>query len=148
MFSAATNRGKGFAVREGVLRAKRDIVLFTDADLSTSVEEIAAILHQIEAGFDVVIGTRKAQGSVITVRQPRYREWLGSGYTWLANRVTGVGVTDFTCGFKAFRSNAAQDIFARQRVNTWSFDAEVLFLARKCGFRLREVPVQWRNNPE
>jgi dolichyl-phosphate beta-glucosyltransferase len=148
VFSAGTNRGKGFAVRKGVLRAKRDVVLFTDADLSTPVEEIAAILRRIEAGFDVVIGTRKAKTSVITVHQPRFREWLGSGYTWLANRVTGVGVTDFTCGFKAFRSKAAQNIFARQRINTWSFDAEVLFLAKKHGFRLSELPVRWRNNPE
>jgi dolichyl-phosphate beta-glucosyltransferase len=148
VLSVATNHGKGFAVREGMLRATRDVVLFTDADLSTPVEEIEPILRQIKAGFDVVIGSRKTQGSKVIVRQPRFREWLGSGYSWLANHVTGAGVTDFTCGFKAFRLKAAQDIFTRQRLNSWSFDAEVLFLARKRGFRLSEIPVQWRNDAE
>jgi dolichyl-phosphate beta-glucosyltransferase len=143
-----TNRGKGFAVREGVLRATRDVVLFTDADLSTPAEEIKIILDKIREGFDVVIGTRNAQGSKVVVHQPRFREWLGSGYTWLANRVTGAGVTDFTCGFKVFRLKAAREIFSRQRLDGWSFDAEILFLAQKLGFRLGEVPIRWHDNPE
>lgn len=147
VISTGANRGKGYAVREGVLRAKLDIVLFTDADLSTPPEEIEGVLEEIDKGFDVVIGTRNARESKVTVHQPLFREWLGRGYTWLANQVTNVGVTDFTCGFKAFRVRAAREIFSRERLNRWSFDAEVLFLARKLGFRLSEIPVQWRNNP-
>jgi dolichyl-phosphate beta-glucosyltransferase len=148
VLSLPRNLGKGWAVREGMLRARRDVVLFTDADLSTPVEEIETFLNQIEMGYDVVIGTRKARGARVVVRQPRVREWLGKGYSWLANHVTGAGVTDFTCGFKAFRLKAAQEIFLRQRLEGWSFDAEVLFLARKWGLRIGEVPVQWCNNPD
>lgn len=96
----------------------------------------------------MVIGTRNTEASKIVVRQPRLREWLGGSYTWLANQVTNAGVTDFTCGFKAFRLSAAKEIFERQLLDSWSFDAEVLFLTRKFGFRLSEIPIEWRNNPK
>jgi dolichyl-phosphate beta-glucosyltransferase len=146
--STGANRGKGFAVRTGVFRSTGDVVLFIDADLSTPVEEIEGILDQIKKGFDVVIGTRNARGSRVIVHQPRLREWLGSRYTWLANKVTHAGVTDVTCGFKAFRLKAAQDIFSKQRLNGWSFDAEVLFLVRKRRLRLGEIAICWSNNAE
>lgn len=148
VLSLPINRGKGWAVREGMLRARRDIVLFTDADLSTPIEEMEKFLEKIDMGCDVVIGSRRARNAKVLVRQPLLREWLGKGYTWLANQVTGTWVSDFTCGFKAFRLKAAQEIFPRQRLKGWSFDAEVLFLAKKLGLRIGEVPVQWRNDPD
>src|SRR5207253_2118636 len=138
------NVGKGYAIKFGVARARGDRILFTDADLSTPIEQTGAFLARLDAGADVVIGSRKTPWAEIVVHQPWYREQLGKAYTRLVRRVIA-DVSDVTCGFKAFRAAAAKDIFARVRLYDWSFDAEVLLLVRQLAYRLDEVAVRWED---
>jgi glycosyltransferase involved in cell wall biosynthesis len=145
---ADRNRGKGAAVRRGMLAAKGDPVLFTDADLSTPLETTAPFLDALAGGADVVIGTRKHAAATIVQPQPWHRVQLGLAYTRLTNRLLGLSFSDFTCGFKAFRAAAARAIFERQRLERWSFDAEILFLAHRLGFQVREIPVTWADRPD
>ena len=144
--SLPSNRGKGAAVRRGVLSATGDPVCFLDADLSTPIETLPAALDAIAAGADVVIGSRHVAGARIEAAQPAVRQQLGRYYTWLANRFTGANVADFTCGFKVFTRDAADALFRQQRLTRWSFDAELLFLARRNGFSVSELPVVWTND--
>ena len=138
-------RGKGAAVRRGLLAAAGRLVFFTDADLSTPIEELGKF--QPEFGeCDVVIGSRKRPGAEVVYPQPWHRRFMGQVFTVLANFILGLHLTDFTCGFKGFRREAAQVVFSRQRVEDWSFDAEILFLVRRLGFRLKEVPVRWADS--
>jgi dolichyl-phosphate beta-glucosyltransferase len=145
------NLGKGAAVRRGMLHASGDPVFFTDADLSTPLEELANFLPYLAdgagAGFDAVIGTRKHKEARILTAQSPLRTKMGLGYTRLVNGVLGLDFSDYTCGFKCFRREAARAIFSRSVVDGWSFDAEVLFLARRLGLKVKEVPVAWRDNP-
>ncbi len=140
------NLGKGKAVKEGMLLGNGEYLFFSDADLSVPIETLPDFLTQLENNCDVTIGTRRQPGATIEVRQPLYREFLGKMYTRLTNWILGLRVTDFTCGFKGFRRNAALELFSRQRLKNWSFDAEILYLAQLNGFRVREVPVRWRND--
>ena len=142
------NRGKGAAVRRGMQAAKGDPIFFFDADLSTPLDEMARFLERFERGADVVIGTRKHRDATIVRPQPWHRVQLGLAYTRLTNALLGLRISDFTCGFKAFRANAAKAIFERQRLERWSFDAEILFLARQLLFRIDEVPVRWSDRPD
>ncbi len=141
----AQNRGKGAAVRTGVLASRGERVLFMDADLSTPLAEIQPFLAAIDAGEDVVIGNRRAPGSRITHRQPWIRETLGRGFTALTRIVLVPGIADFTCGFKAFRGTAAREIFRRSTLDGWAFDAELVVIARELGFRIAELPVEWKH---
>jgi dolichyl-phosphate beta-glucosyltransferase len=141
-FRYQPNAGKGYAIKFGIAHARGQHVLFTDADLSTPIEETASLLAALAAGADVAIGSRKMPGATIVVHQPWLRERLGKVFTWLARQLIA-DVSDVTCGFKAFRGAAARDIFSRVRVYDWSFDAEVLLLATRLGYRLSEVPVRW-----
>lgn len=143
-FRYQTNAGKGFAIKCGVAQARGQRILFTDADLSTPIEDTARLLAALEAGADVAIGSRKIQGARIVVPQPWWRMLLGKMFTWLV-RCLIAGVSDATCGFKAFQGTAGREIFARVRVYDWSFDAEVLMLTRRLGYRLVEVPVRWED---
>jgi glycosyltransferase involved in cell wall biosynthesis len=145
-FRYARNAGKGYAIKYGVAHARGELILFTDVDLSTPIEEAGALFARLEEGADVVIGTRKTPGARIVVHQSWIRERLGKGFTWLVRRAI-TDVSDVTCGFKAFRAAAARDIFSRLRVYDWSFDAEALMLARTLGYRLDEVPVTWQDRP-
>lgn len=140
----ARNRGKGHAIKVGVAAAAGERVLFSDADLSTPIEESERLLAALDAGADVAIGSRKIEGANITVHQPWLRERMGKAFTWLVNRLL-VDVSDVTCGFKAFRSEVARDLFSRLRIDAWSFDAELLFLCRQRGYALVEVPVRWHD---
>jgi len=140
----AGNRGKGHAVRRGMLAARGALVLMTDADLSTPIEELERLHAAIRAGADVAIGSRKMAGALIEEHQPALREAMGRVFTWLT-RLFVVDVTDVTCGFKLFRRDAAHAVFALLTLDDWSFDAEALFVTRHLGFELVEVPVRWRD---
>ncbi len=139
------NRGKGFAVRTGMLAAAGERVLFTDADHSTPISELPAMMSALDQGFGVAIGSRAVRGSVRTVRQPCYRE-LGGRMINLFIRLWAVpGIKDTQCGYKLFSRAAAQDVFARSTIEDFSFDIEALYLARKMGYRVAELPVHWAN---
>lgn len=139
------NRGKGAALREGVLDSQGNFIIFMDADLSVPLENIDVFLKELEKGFDVVIGSRRLGGSNILVHQPWLRENMGRVYTLLSKIVTANNIADFTCGFKGFTKRAAFDIFQKSLIDRWSYDAEILFLAKKLGYKIREMPVSWVN---
>lgn len=141
------NRGKGYSVRRGMLEATGDCVLFTDADLSTPIEELDALLAEIEAGADIAIGSRAMPGSRIEVHQPWWRERAGRLFGFVTRVIALPGIYDSQCGFKCFRREAAQAIFPLQTLGGWAFDVEVLVIARKLGFRVAQVPVRWVNDP-
>jgi len=142
------NRGKGFSVKQGVQAASGNIILMTDADLSTPIEEIEKLLVWIERDFDVVIGSRGLKESDIVLRQPWYREKMGRIFNVLVSTLVMQGFKDTQCGFKLFRADVAKDVFRRSVVEGFGFDVEVLFVAGKLGFRIKEVPVRWINSPD
>lgn len=140
----APNRGKGFALKVGFAATRGSRVLFSDADLSTPIEEADALLAALDAGADVAIGSRKQARARVEIRQPWFRETLGKGFTLLVRWLIA-DVTDATCGFKAYRGDAGRELYARMRVFDWSFDAEMLRIAALRGLRTTEVPVRWRD---
>ena len=142
----SAHRGKGAAVRQGVFEAQGEEVLFMDADHSTRIEEWQKCWPWLHDGYEMVIGSRKMSGAMVTVHQPRLRELMGKGFTWLTNTLLAIRVTDITCGFKGFQASAAREMFQLQRIEGWGFDAEVLFIARRLGYRIKEVPVVWTND--
>lgn len=141
------NRGKGFAVRTGVLAGQGNYVLFCDADLSTPMREVRKLLGALAEGCDIAIGSRAIRGSRILKYQPFYRVLLGKTFNKFVQLFALPGIFDTQCGFKCFRRQVARDIFSRCRIDGFSFDVEVLYVARKTGFRVREVGVLWRNDP-
>ncbi len=141
------NRGKGRAVAEGVAAARGGLILFSDADLSTPIEEIDKLRLRIEEGCDIAIGSRALPESDVQVRQRRGRESLGRIFNVLVRLLVLPGIRDTQCGFKLFRREAARDIFPRLRIDGFSFDVEALYLAVRRGWRVAQVPVAWRNSP-
>jgi dolichyl-phosphate beta-glucosyltransferase len=139
------NRGKGHAVRFGVLRTTGDFVLFMDADLATPIEELTQLERaiDIEKGILFAIGSRPLRDSRLEVRQPWYRELCGRTFNKVVQILATPGISDTQCGFKLLSSTAAQNIFSRCQLDGFSFDVEALFLARKLGYRIAEVPVRW-----
>jgi dolichyl-phosphate beta-glucosyltransferase len=138
------NRGKGYSVRHGMLEAQGEWILFTDSDLSAPIEEVdklIAVARKQDA--QVVIGSRAMDRKLIAVHQSWFRETAGRIFNLLMRTVTGLPFSDTQCGFKLFEHRAAQEIFRRQRIERWGFDAEVLFIARKLGYRAIEAPVRW-----
>lgn len=139
------NRGKGAAVRRGMLEAAGTFRIFSDADSSTPVTETARLLERL-ALFDVVIGSRALDISSIREHQPWYREVMGKLFNLLVQAVALPGIRDTQCGFKGFRAVAAEAIFSRAVIDGFSFDVEALFLARRLGFTIEEIPVEWYND--
>jgi dolichyl-phosphate beta-glucosyltransferase len=140
------NRGKGYSVRNGMLKADGEIVLFFDADLATPTSEIAKVVGPIaEGSYDVVFGSRALDRSLIGTRQSRLREILGRGGNLIQFAFTGLRFKDTQCGFKAFRREAAQSVFRLQRIDGFGFDPEILFIAQKQGWRLLETSVLWNH---
>ena len=142
----ATNRGKGFAVRRGMRAAGGERRLMSDADLSTPIEELGRLAARMDEGYDVVIGSRALPGARIEVRQPFYRENMGRLFNLFVRALAVPGLKDTQCGFKLFTAAAAEAVFSAARLDGFSFDVEALFLARKKGYRIAEVPVVWRND--
>lgn len=137
------NRGKGFSVRNGMLSARGRIVLFSDADLSSPIEEAPKLFRALEQGADIAIGSRWLRSETQTQRQPVHRQIFGRIFNLLLRITLGLHFKDTQCGFKAFKRAAVNAIFPLQRIERWGFDPEILFLARKFGFRVQEVPVAW-----
>ncbi len=141
------NRGKGYSVRHGMLAARGEWALFSDADLSAPIEECDKLLAAAEtAGADIAIGSRAVDRSLIGIHQSIFRENAGRLFNALMRLATGLPFRDTQCGFKLFSRRAARSIFARQRLERFGFDVEVLYLARKLGFRAIEVPVRWSHS--
>ena len=140
------NRGKGYSVRNGMLHARGDICLFTDADLSSPISEAQKLFDAIAAGADIAIGSRWLRADLQTERQPLYRQLFGRIYNLVLRIFLNLNFVDTQCGFKAFRREAAQRIFPLQRIERWGFDPEILFLARSLGFSVKEVPVVWAHS--
>jgi dolichyl-phosphate beta-glucosyltransferase len=139
------NRGKGAVVRDGMLSAKGKIRLFTDADNSTSVDQFGKMMPFFKSGFDVVIGSRSHKGSVLDPPQAWYRQIPAKLGNLFIQLLLLPGLRDTQCGFKAFTEEAAERIFTIAKVDRWSFDVEVLSLAKKFGLRIKEIPVVWKN---
>jgi len=139
----SVNRGKGHAIRMGVLAAEGEHILVCDADLATPIEEIAGFWRYLEEGADIVIASRPLRESRLLKRQPPYRELAGRIFNLLVRAVAVRGIHDTQCGFKLIRGKAAGSIFPLCSSNGFSFDIEVLHVAQKLGFRIKEVPVHW-----
>ncbi len=138
------NRGKGHAVRAGLLAARAPIALFSDADLSTPITELPKIVEPIEGGrFDIVFGSRALDRSLIGHRQPWQREQSGKIFNGIVRLLTGLPFYDTQCGFKAFRMEAARSVLAQGQIDGFGFDVELLVLAQHAGLRMLEVPVRW-----
>jgi|SRR5450432_100995 dolichyl-phosphate beta-glucosyltransferase len=137
------NRGKGYSVRNGMLRARGDILLFSDADLSSPIEEAGKLFSAIGKGADIAIGSRWLRPELQTHRQPLRRQFFGRIFNLALRMLLGLNFKDTQCGFKAFTRQAAQAIFPLQKIERWGFDPEVLYLARKLSFSIKEVPVLW-----
>lgn len=144
--SYTKNQGKGYAIKKGILSARGTHVIFIDIDLSTPLTMIEKAVKRF-GSHDIVIGTRKSKSAHLKKRQPLLREWMGRGFTFLSQTLLGVSVSDFTCGFKCFTTKSARHIFSKQKIKRWSFDAESLFLAKKYGYTIGEIPVTWKNDP-
>lgn len=152
------HRGKGYAVRTGMLAARGRIILFSDADLSTPIEDLDKLLPWFEQGYAVVIGSREGKGAH-RIQEPFYRHLMGRVFNLVVRLLTVRGIDDTQCGFKTFRDDAARDLFNRMRLYgenarrvtgsmVTGFDVEVLFLAQKAGYKIKEVPVEWRYGTE
>lgn len=140
------NRGKGYAVRHGMLAAQGDWVLYTDADLSTPIEEADGLYcAAARAGAGIAIGSRALNRSLVTVHQPAFREYSGRAFNLVMRLLTGLPFRDTQCGFKLYRSDAAQAVFSRQKLDGFSFDVEDLYIAKQLGIRAIDVPVHWAN---
>lgn len=151
--------GKGYTVRTGMLAACGEIVLFSDADLSAPIEELERLLPWFDRGYDVVIGSREGGGARQRIGEPFYRHLMGRMFNLVVQLLAVRGVQDTQCGFKAMRGAVAQDLFPRLRLHNGSsgpirgsmvtaFDVELLFLAQKRGYKIKEVPVEWHYGNE
>jgi glycosyltransferase involved in cell wall biosynthesis len=141
-----SNYGKGYSVRTGILHALGDIVMFTDADLSSPIEEAEGLFTAIGKGADIAIGSRWLAASRQTRRQPLFRQFFGRCFNALTRWVMRLPFADTQCGFKAFTRSAAQTIFQLQTIERWGFDPEILFIALRRGYHVQEVPVGWAHD--
>ena len=148
VLDSGVNHGKGRCVRRGMLAARGTFRLFTDADLSTPIEELEKLRGALAAGHDVAIGSRRLPESRVDVPQPWWRRAMGWGFNWCVQHLAVPGIADTQCGFKLFSADAARQIFSRQRIDEFGFDVEVLWIARKLGLRVAEVPVTWLDDPD
>jgi len=161
------NYGKGYVVRQGMLEAKGEYRIFTDADNSTSIDQIEKMWPEFstsakgyggpaeasreggEKGSDIVIGSRDVKGAVLNPPQNLIRRFVGEGFKILRKLILGLWeIEDTQCGFKCFSKRAAENIFPRCKIDKFAFDPEILILAQKMGYKIKEIPVYWKNDPE
>ena len=140
------NRGKGYSVRNGMLNARGEILLFSDADFSSPVGEAAKLIAAIDAGADLAFGSRWLLAEMQTRRQSLLRQFVGRAYNVLLRLLLGLPYKDTQCGFKAFTRRAAEIVFTRQQIERWGFDPELLYIARKFGLKMTEVAVEWAHD--
>lgn len=141
------NRGKGYSIRRGMLEARGEYRLFSDADFSTPIEEVEKFWQAVAEGYEVVIGSRGLADSELIVRQNFLRESMGRVFNKLVRWMLLPGIYDTQCGFKLFSARAAEYVFAHQTLEGFAFDVEILYLARRAGLRVKEVPIRWINSP-
>ncbi len=147
VMGAPERRGKGRGVREGVLAATGEMVGFLDADYKVPIDEIEKVMPWFEQDYDIVIGSRAAAGANIRVRQPWYRRIGSKGFGMVMRPLVGLrGIQDTQCGFKFFRAEVARDLFTRQRIDGYMFDVEILSLAARAGYKVKEVGVAWQDD--
>lgn len=142
------NKGKGFSVKNGILNSAGEYMLFSDADLSTPIEEADKLFGYIKKGYDIVIGSRSIAGSDVKVHQPFYREKMGRIFNFLVNSLLMGGFNDTQCGFKLFKGSIAREIGRELTIDGFCFDVEMLYLAKKKGYRIAEIGVVWENSPQ
>lgn len=142
------NQGKGAVVRQGMLEANGEFRLFTDADNSTSIDQVEKMWPEFKKGYDIVIGSRDIKGAVLDPPQPFLRNMiLGEGFKLFRKLVIGLwGIEDTQCGFKGFSKKAAESVLPKCRINRFAFDPEILVVAKKHGFKIKEIPVLWKND--
>ncbi len=146
LVTIAENGGKGGTVRQGMLLASGQIRIFTDADNSTSIDQFDEMMPFFKQGYDIVIGSRAVKGAKLDPAEPIYRQIPGKLGNLFIQTLLLPGIWDTQCGFKAFTAEAAQKIFELSRIGGWGFDVEILSLAKKMGYRMKEVPVHWVND--
>ncbi len=143
------NKGKGYVVRQGLLEARGDYRLFTDADNSTPIDQIEKCWPEFEKGFDIVVGSRDVKGAVLDPPQPFLRRFLGDGFKIYRKLVADLWeIEDTQCGFKCFKKEAAENVLPLGRIDRFAFDPEILLIAKKLGYKIKEVPVYWKNDPQ
>ena len=143
------NRGKGHALRTGVLATKGDLILVMDADLSTPMDELRKLMPYLsDGGFDIAIGSRALALSDIIIKQPWWRRGMGKTFNKLVKTLVIGGFSDTQCGFKLFKGEIARSLFGEAKIDRFAYDVEILALARKKGYGIQEVPVRWINSPE
>lgn len=140
------NRGKGAAVQYGMMNSIGDFKLFSDADLSTPIYESDKILKYLTNGYDVAIGSRAVDTSLVKKHQPFYREFMGKTFNKIVRALVVRGIKDTQCGFKGFSEKAANDVFSIAKIPGFGFDVEILYLAKKMGYKIAEIPVEWYND--
>jgi dolichyl-phosphate beta-glucosyltransferase len=142
------NRGKGYAIRSGVAMSKGDLILISDADLSTPVEEVEKLLVFHDAGYDIIIGSRAVEGSRIEVKQPFWRIFMGKVFNRIVKFLIMEDFKDTQCGFKLFSGTRARTLFSTAMIDRFAYDVEILYLGRKAGYKIKEVPIRWINSPD
>jgi dolichyl-phosphate beta-glucosyltransferase len=137
------NKGKGYSVKKGLLEAKYNLVLFSDSDLATPIEELEKLKDKINKGYDIAIASRNLKTSNIVVKQPLYRQFLGKLFPYLVQLIAVKGIKDTQCGFKMYKNNVAKEIAKLQTLERFSFDVEQLFIAKKLKYKIAEIGVKW-----
>jgi len=147
IFQHNKNKGKGAAVRTGIMNSKGNLILFTDADLSTPIEEFDKFYNYSQKGYDIIIGTRKTKQSRIDKKQPFLRRFFGMGFVYLAKILfpSLLDITDFTCGFKLFKGEKGKKIFKLQKIDRWGFDVEIILISKIFKLKIFQLPVVWKN---
>ncbi len=142
------NKGKGFSVRSGILNSSGEFIIFSDADLSTPIEELSKLFDKIKDGYDIVIASRALDDSDVGIHQPFYREKMGKVFNFFVKLILLKDFNDTQCGFKLFKGDIARMLAKDMKIDGFCFDVEMLYLAKKKGLKIKEVGVRWENSPE